>query len=93
MTLDFATDLLEKLKSMGFQYHLVLLDPNGQEGKNVHIFEHVEIEEFPIFIENLGESMEYMGAEYEDFIKWMEGEMKKEEKRAKKNKGMIDPSI
>lgn len=98
MTTDFAIDMLEKLKEMGFQYHLVLFDPNGAEGSvNVHSFDNIEIDDSPVFLEALGESIENLGAEYEDFINWMEKEMKKDEKRAKKIKklenGPIDPSI
>ena len=92
-SLDFINDLREQIEKQGLQYHLVVIDPSSEGGGNVHTFENLEIEEYPVAIETLGESMEILGAEYEGFIKWMEGEMKKEEKRAKKNKGTIGPSI
>ena len=94
MSLDFVNDMLAALKKQGLQYHLVVIDTNGEGAGNVHTFENLEIEEYPIAIETLGESMEILGAQYEDFVKWMEKEMAKDIKREKKlKKGPIDPSI
>ena len=96
MSLDFVRDLTEKLGKQGLQYHLVVIDPNSDGGGNVHTFENLEIEEYPVAIESLGESTEILGAQYEDFIKWIEKEMTKDAKREKKLKKIkepIDPSI
>lgn len=97
MSLDFVNDMLAALKKQGLQYYLIILDSDGKGAGNVHTFENLEIEEYPIVIETLGENIEVLDSQYEDFVKWMEKEMAKNAKREKKlkmlEKGPIDPSI
>lgn len=92
MTLDFITDLLEKLKKQGFQYHLVVFDSDGKGGGNLHTFDNIEVQDSLPMLEALGESIQNLGAQYEDFIKHIQREMRKEEKK-KKIKGPSRPPV
>lgn len=86
MTLDFIRDLLDKCKSQGMQYHLITYRKGKEECANIDIFDNIEFDAAPAFLENLKESYEFLGQNYINFLAKINEEIDKQKKNSKKKK-------